>query len=125
MASSLAHERNQPLTAISNYSMGAVAMLKSGNADPERLLQALQKAAGQAERAGKIISRIREFVTRSEPRRQSVPIMRIIDNAVGFADLDAHKRQVDIELHLPDPLPDVLADPLLIEPVLLARTSVL
>src|SRR3546814_9609390 len=76
MASSLAHELNQPLTAISNYSMGAVAMLKSGNADPERLLQALQKAAGQAERAGKIISRIREFVKRSEPRRQSVPIMR-------------------------------------------------
>src|SRR3546814_4698736 len=91
MASSRAHGLNQPLTAISNYSRGAVAMLKSGNADPERLLQALQKAAGQAERAGKIISRIREFVKRSEPRRQSVPIMRIIDNAVGFADIDAHK----------------------------------
>src|SRR3546814_8087968 len=119
MASSLAHELNQPLTAISNYSMGAVAMLKSGNADPERLLQALQKAAGQAERAGKIISRIREFVKRSEPRRQSVPIMRIIDNAVGFADIDAHKRQVELELHLTAPLPDVLADPILLEQVLL------
>src|SRR5690554_4605587 len=97
MASSLAHELNQPLTAISNYSRGAVAMLKSGNPNPERLLEALQKAVGQAERAGKIISRIREFVKRSEPRRQCVPVMRIIDNAVGFADIDAHKRQVDIE----------------------------
>lgn len=119
MASSLAHELNQPLTAISNYSMGAVAMLKSGSADPERLLSALEKAAQQAERAGKIISRIREFVKRSEPRRQPVPVMRIVDNAVGFADIDARKRQVDIQLQVPDPLPDVLADAILIEQVLL------
>ncbi|WP_353153930.1 PAS domain S-box protein [Pollutimonas bauzanensis] len=119
MASSLAHELNQPLTAISNYSMGAVAMLKSGNAQPERLLEALEKAAQQAERAGKIISRIREFVKRSEPRRQRVPVSRIVDNAIGFADIDARKRQVDIQQHLPDPLPDVMADPILIEQVLL------
>ncbi len=119
MASSLAHELNQPLTAISNYSMGAVAMLKSGNVQPERLLEALEKAAQQAERAGKIISRIREFVKRSEPRRQQVPVSRILDNAIGFAEIDARKRQIDIEQHLPDPLPDVMADPILIEQVLL------
>lgn len=119
MASSLAHELNQPLTAISNYSMGAVAMLRSGNADPEQLLEALEKAARQAERAGKIISRIREFVKRSEPQRQQVTVRRIVDNAVGFADIDARKRQVDIQLDLPDTLPDVLADPILIEQVLL------
>ncbi|NYT57668.1 PAS domain S-box protein [Alcaligenaceae bacterium] len=119
MASSLAHELNQPLTAISNYNMGAVAMLKSGNAEPGRLLEALEKAANQAERAGKIISRIREFVKRSEPRRQQVPVMRIVDNAVGFADIDARKRQVEIQLDLPDHIPDVLADSILIEQVLL------
>lgn len=119
MASSLAHELNQPLTAINNYSMAAVAMLKSGNANQERLLEALEKAAGQAERAGKIISRIREFVKRSEPRRQSVPVSRIVENAVGFADIDARKRQVAIEETVPDTLPDVLADPILIEQVLL------
>ena len=67
MASSLAHELNQPLTAIANYSMGAVAMVKSGRTDPETLLPALEKAASQAQRAGKIISRIREFVKRGEP----------------------------------------------------------
>jgi C4-dicarboxylate-specific signal transduction histidine kinase len=119
MASSLAHELNQPLTAISNYSMGAVAMLKAGNAQPERLLEALEKAAQQAERAGKIISRIREFVKRSEPRRQRVPVSRILDNAIGFAEIDARKRQIDIEARLPDSLPDVMADPILIEQVLL------
>jgi PAS domain S-box-containing protein len=119
MASSLAHELNQPLTAISNYSMGAVALIKSGNAPPEVLLEALGKAASQAERAGKIISRIREFVKRSEPRRQRVAITRILENAISFADIDARKRQVDIEKHLPETLPDVMADPILIEQVLL------
>src|SRR5690606_28544904 len=109
MASSLAHELNQPLTAIANYSMGAVAMLRSGRADPEQLLEALEKAAQQAERAGKIISRIREFVKRSEPRRQQVPVKQILDNAVAFADIDARKRQIDIQQQLPESLPYVLA----------------
>ncbi|MER1967224.1 PAS domain S-box protein [Castellaniella sp. GW247-6E4] len=119
MASSLAHELNQPLTAISNYNMAAAAMLKSGKARTETLLEALEKASAQAERAGKIISRIREFVKRSEPRRQAVALARILENAVSFADIDARKRQIDIEQNLPDPLPEVLADPILIEQVLL------
>ena len=119
MASSLAHELNQPLTAIANYSMGAVAMLRAGNADPEKLLDALEKASQQAERAGKIISRIREFVKRSEPRRQKVAVKQILDNAVAFADIDARKRQITIQQQLPDQLPDVIADPILIEQVLL------
>ncbi|MFW8565904.1 PAS domain S-box protein [Orrella sp. 11846] len=119
MASSLAHELNQPLTAISNYSMGAVAMLKSGQADSERLLEALEKAAQQAQRAGKIISRIREFVKRNEPRRQRVDLHEIIDNAIGLADIDARKRSIQVELIVPEQLPPVLADPILIEQVLL------
>src|SRR5690554_4682643 len=119
MASSLAHELNQPLTAIANYNMAAVAMLKSGNFDHERLLEALEKSASQAERAGKIISRIREFVKRSEPRRQKVAVKQILDNAVAFADIDARKRQITIQQQLFDQLPDVIADPILIEQVLL------
>lgn len=119
MASSLAHELNQPLTAISNYSMGAVAMVKSARYNPDTLIEALEKAAGQAERAGKIISRIREFVKRSEPQRHQVPFMPILDNAIAFADMDAHKHQISIELSLPSPIPDVIADPILIEQVLL------
>jgi len=119
MASSLAHELNQPLTAISNYNMAAVAMLKSGKAGSDALLEALEKGAQQAERAGKIISRIREFVKRSEPRRQPVPLAQILDNALAFADIDARKRQIKIATELPDPMPFVLADAILIEQVLL------
>ncbi|NLY64656.1 MAG: PAS domain S-box protein [Alcaligenaceae bacterium] len=119
MASSLAHELNQPLTAIANYNMAAVAMIKSGNASNENLLSALDKAANQAERAGKIISRIREFVKRSEPRRQSVPISKIVGNTLDLAEIDAHKRQIKIEANIPDELANVYADPILIEQVLL------
>ncbi len=119
MASSLAHELNQPLTAISNYSMGAVAMVKSGQVDPERLLPALEKAAAQAQRAGKIISRIRDFVKRSEPQRQAIDIHVIIENAISLAEIDARKRGIEIEHEPLENLPSVLADPILIEQVLL------
>ena len=119
MASSLAHELNQPLTAISNYSMGAVAMVKSGQVDSDRLLLALEKAAAQAQRAGKIISRIRDFVKRSEPRRQEVDIQVIVENAMSLAEIDAHKRGIDIEHQPLTQPPAVLADPILIEQVLL------
>lgn len=119
MASSLAHELNQPLTAITNYSMGVVAMVKSGNTDPDVLLPALEKAAAQAQRAGKIISRIREFVKRSEPRRQSVAIEVIIENTLSLAEIDARKRAIRIDCDVPEGMPEVLADPILIEQVLL------
>lgn len=119
MASSLAHELNQPLTAIANYNMAIVAMIKSGNISQEKLLSALEKSANQAERAGKIISRIREFVKRSEPRRQSTPVSDIINNTLDLADIDARKRGIKIKANVPDDLPNVLADPILIEQVLL------
>jgi len=119
MASSLAHELNQPLTAISNYNMGAVAMIRSGRAQTAELLGVMEKAAQQAERAGKIIHRIREFVKRSGPQRQPASIARLMENAVGFAEIDARKRRICIEYHLPDDIPLVMADPILIEQVLL------
>ena len=71
MASSLAHELNQPLAAINNYCSGTVALVKSGRTTPDNLLPVLEKTAQQAVRAGMIIKRIREFVKRSEPKRQA------------------------------------------------------
>ena len=73
MASSLAHELNQPLTAITNYSEGTLARLTRGAMSADELKAALAKTAAQAQRAGGIIRRIREFVKRSSraagPRR--------------------------------------------------------
>ncbi len=69
MASSVAHELNQPLTAITNYCNGMVSRIKGQPIDTEALLAALEKTAKQAQRAGQIIQRIRSFVKRSEPNR--------------------------------------------------------
>src|SRR5690606_39165400 len=121
MASSLAHELNQPLTAISNYSMGVVAKVKAGRVeDSTELLQPLEKITAQAQRAGVIIRRIREFVKRSEPKRQRVSLIKIVENAVELATIESsNRRRIDIIQKIPDPLPDVLADPILIEQVVL------
>ncbi len=124
MASSLAHELNQPLTAISNYSMGTVARVRRNLAtgdqtDQAELLAMLLKTSAQAERAGHIIRRIREFVKRSEPRRHRCRIRAIVDDAVGFAEIEASKRHLAIRTHVPADIADIDADPILIEQVLL------
>ena len=124
MASSLAHELNQPLTAISNYSMGTVARVRrniatGGTTDPIELLAMLQKTSAQAERAGHIIRRIREFVKRSEPRKRRCRIRAIVDDAVGFADIEASKKRIAIRTQLPHNIADIDADGILIEQVLL------
>jgi len=119
MASSLAHELNQPLTAISNYSLGAVSRMKGGGMSTEELLPALEKTAGQAQRAGNIIRRIREFVKRSEPRRRPTEVQRIVEDAIGFADIEAAKKGIVIRTDVEANLPPLDVDPILIEQLLL------
>ena len=119
MASSLAHELNQPLTAISNYSLGTVSRLRDGNVTAADLLPALEKTAGQAQRAGNIIRRIREFVKRSEPRRRPTPASRIVEDAISFAEIEAAKKQIVIRTQVPADLPPLNVDPILIEQLLL------
>lgn len=119
MASSLAHELNQPLTAISNYSLGAVSRMKDGGLTQDELLPALEKTAGQAQRAGNIIRRIREFVKRSEPRRRPTDVARIVDDAIGFADIEAAKKGIEIRTKIEPGMPPLDVDPILVEQLLL------
>ena len=119
MASSLAHELNQPLTAITNYSEGTLARLRRGALSPEELGAALSKTVAQAQRAGGIIRRIREFVKRSEPRRRPTPAARIVEDAIAFAEIEAAKKRIAIVADIDPSLPPVDADPILIEQVLL------
>jgi len=118
MASSLAHELNQPLAAINNYCMGAVARLTSGRSKPEDLIPILEKTSAQAVRAGTIISRIRGFVKRSQPQRRESALHDIVADAVGLADLEASRRHATILTRLPPPPVMVFVDPVLIEQVL-------
>ena len=119
MASSLAHELNQPLSAIANYCMGSVNRLKSGDYRREDILAAMEKASAQAERAGTIIRRTREFVKKSEPVRAPAALAEIVEEAIGFAEIEARKAAVAIQVSIPPDLPPVFADRIMIEQVVL------
>jgi C4-dicarboxylate-specific signal transduction histidine kinase len=118
MASSVAHELNQPLTAINNYCSGMVSRIKSNNLSEEDLLKALEKTAHQAQRAGQIIQRIRTFVKRSEPNRTQADVATMVSEAVELAGIEMRRRQVRLSQVVAARLPAVNVDPILIEQVL-------
>ncbi|NMM12551.1 MAG: PAS domain S-box protein [Rhodoferax sp.] len=118
MASSVAHELNQPLTAINNYCNGMVSRIKAHQISEEDLLGALEKTAKQAHRAGQIIQRIRSFVKRSEPNRSLAVISGMVDEAVELADIELRRRNVRLTHYVAPHMPALLVDPILIEQVL-------
>ena len=119
MASTVAHELNQPLTAITNYCNGMLSRLRAGSISQEDLGTALAKTARQAERAGQIIHRIRAFVKKSEPQRQPTDVRTVVEEAVDLAGIELRRRNVAIRTYLAQRLPMVMMDPILIEQVLL------
>ncbi|MEY4436142.1 MAG: hypothetical protein RLY41_1095 [Pseudomonadota bacterium] len=119
MASSVAHELNQPLTAINNYCSGMVSRIKAKNLNEEELIKALEKTAHQAQRAGQIIQRIRTFVKRSEPNRTLSDVTAIVAEAVELAGIELHRRQVRLTQVVAARLPAINVDPILIEQVLI------
>lgn len=124
MASSLAHELNQPLTAIANYTSGAAARLKLSSARHEPppigdLIELMEKTSRQAERAGQVIRRIRGFVKRSDPIRKPIDAATIISETIGLAEIDARERGQSIRVEIAPDLPVLNVDPILIEQVLL------
>ena len=118
MASSVAHELNQPLTAINNYCNGMVSRIKSRQITDADLLGALEKTARQAQRAGQIIQRIRSFVKRSEPNRSLSVVAAMVDEAVELAEIELRRRNVRLTHHVTARLPVLMVDPILIEQVL-------
>jgi C4-dicarboxylate-specific signal transduction histidine kinase len=118
MASSVAHELNQPLTAINNYCNGMVSRIKAQQISEEDLLGALEKTARQAQRAGQIIHRIRSFVKRSEPNRTSSTVSQMVAEAVELAEIELRRFNVRLNHYVAARLPALLVDPILIEQVL-------
>jgi PAS domain S-box-containing protein len=119
MASSLAHELNQPLTAINNYCNGMISRIKAETIRRDDLITALEKTARQAERAGQIIHRVRAFVKKSEPQRQPTSAAEIVDDALELASLELRRRNVAIHSYVARRMPPLLVDPILIEQVVL------
>jgi two-component system sensor histidine kinase DctS len=119
MASAIAHELNQPLSAIASYTTGCLNLMASGAATPGEVRTALEKTSEQAQRAGRIIRRVHQFVRKSEPTRTRVRLHAVIDEAVGFAQAEARSRRVKIRSGFADDDVELDADPVLLQQVLL------
>jgi two-component system sensor kinase FixL len=118
MASTLAHELNQPLSAIANYMKGSRRLLE-GNDEAAPVREAIDKAADQALRAGDIIRRLRDFVARGETERRVESLPKVIEEASALALVGSKEHDVRVRF-LFDPAADlVLADRVQIQQVLL------
>lgn len=127
IASTLAHELNQPLAAISSYTTGALNLLdgvaaQPGSADLGMLRRALEKAGAQAQRAGHIIRSVHTFVKRREPTREAVDVHALIEGVMPLVELQAQQFFVAVQTGIARNLPAVLADRVLLEQVLLNLT---
>jgi two-component system sensor kinase FixL len=120
LASSLAHELNQPLTAVANYCQSARDLLDQ---DPdaetlEMIKEALDEAAQQAIRAGQIVRRLRDFMSTGETERRIESLQRLINEANALALVGSREYGIDVQLEL-DPAADtVLVDRIQIQQVL-------
>jgi len=119
MASALAHELNQPLTAIAAYGRGCLRLLRQPAPEPLLLREGLEQLVGQAERAGDIISRLREFVSSGTTQRRLVAVGTLIESAVALARIEAAQNGIDVRVRIEPDLPPVRADRIQIEQVLL------
>jgi len=120
MASTLAHELNQPLSAIANYLKGSRRLLESREEESTPLIRdALDKAAEQAVRAGQIIRRLRDFVARGESERRVENIKRLVEEASALALVGAKDQAIRVQFDFDPSVELVLADKIQIQQILL------
>jgi two-component system, LuxR family, sensor kinase FixL len=120
MASALAHELNQPLSAIANYMKGSRRLIeKNTDEDSQLVRDAMDKAAEQSLRAGQIIRRLRDFVARGESERRVESITKLVEEASALALVGAKERGIRVRYMLDSSLDLVLADKVQVQQVML------
>jgi two-component system, LuxR family, sensor kinase FixL len=119
MTASIAHEINQPLTAISMYAQSGLKLLQRHAPDLAKLASALDKLNTQCLRAGAIIERIQRFTRAQESQREPVVINSLLTDLVKLAEGDARLHDLELEFALEDGLPTLMADPIQIQQVAL------
>jgi len=118
MASALAHELNQPLTASGNYLSAFRRLVERGDAvSLERARAAADSAGIQIQRAGEIIRRLRDFVRKSAPQQRAENIVVLVKEAAELMRFSAQEHGVQIDLDTPSEVPSVLADKVQIQQV--------
>lgn len=119
MASGIAHEINQPLTAISSYVQACRRRLDANNLDPEKLKELLEKTDEQAQRAGNIVQSIRAMIRKHDQVRERVDVNRLVENTASLASVDAGNRQITVQLQLLPFSGEVIVDEIQIQQVIL------
>lgn len=118
MAAGLAHELNQPLTAITNYSQAAGRMLAADGMDRAELAAALEKIGTQALRAGEVIRRLRTMVRKRDSQRATVDVNDLVREVIALTDGDARDSGIRVRLELTPALPSVPCDAVQVQQVL-------
>ena len=119
VASALAHQLNQPLTVIMGYNAGLQRMLTDAGYDNRAVMNALAQQGEQAAEAGRIVKRIREFLTRRAPQREACDLGAVARRAAELLQRDMQGARVQLQWALSADVPPVFADPILMEQVLI------
>lgn len=119
MATGIAHEINQPLTAITTYAQACQRMLANEAVDSAELAKALESISGQAHRAGEVIRRLRAFAKKRVTQRQQMQANELVDSAIRLAEPDIRTRKFTMRAHLTPGLPTIIVDPVQIQQVML------
>ncbi len=125
MASLLSHELNQPLAAIASYAAGSLNLMQGGAHDEDTaalLQQATERIAEQAERAGRVIKSVHDFVRRREQSREAVACNLLIEAVLPLVRLQTRKSGARVVVHVAQPAPRVVCDRTMVEQVLLNLT---
>ncbi|NNE08681.1 MAG: PAS domain-containing protein [Gemmatimonadetes bacterium] len=119
MATTLAHELNQPLTAIMNYAKGCVRRIESGDLPQHTLLEAMNHIERQAERASSIIRKLRQFVRKREPVRAPHRIDGLVKEMVALCQPDLRRHGIVLFEEVPADLPELMVDSTQIQQIIL------
>jgi len=119
MAAGLAHEINQPLSAIATYAQACQRLIRLPEPEIDDVVSALEQINAQALRAGEVIRRLRNFVKNREVKREPVNCARLLEDLRMLAETDARLHNIRLRLDCQEPLPTVYADPIQLQQVIL------
>jgi two-component system sensor kinase FixL len=119
MAASMAHELNQPLTAIANYASACMRLLRGSNPKIEAVSSALESINGQAHRASEVIRRLRDFVRYDATTRETASCADLVKEILPLANVDAKAHNIVFHVDVPNDLPEIRVDSLQLQQVVL------
>jgi PAS domain S-box-containing protein len=119
MSTGLAHELNQPLSAIINFAGGCVRRLEAGSVGEAELVDAMAQITAQAERAGEIIKRLRSLIGKRPQEREAVNLNHLVLEVASFIEFESNRHKVEVCVELSDEVLPVMVDLVQIEQVLL------